>query len=153
MITQTVSYKRPESVLVVVYSACAKVLLLQRRDDNAFWQSITGSLMLNELPLDAAWRELKEETGLNEINGQLHDCHQQQWFDIYPHWRYRYEPGVTRNLEHVFSFEVKEPLTIRLSHEHLDYCWLTKEAAMEKVISTTNRDAISQFVKFTANDF
>jgi dATP pyrophosphohydrolase len=148
MTPQAVSYKRPESVLVIVYSSCAKVLLLQRRDDIAFWQSVTGSLMSNERqPLDAAWRELEEETGLNGMNGQLQDCHHQQWFDIYSYWRYRYEPGVTRNLEHVFSFEVKEPLTIRLSHEHLDYCWLTKEAAMEKVISTTNRDAILQFVE------
>jgi dATP pyrophosphohydrolase len=147
MTTHAVSYKRPESVLVVVYSTCAKVLLLQRRDDKAFWQSVTGSLLIDEVhPIDAAWRELREETGLSEINGELHDCHYQQWFDIYSHWQYRYEPGVTRNLEHVFSFEVREPLTIKLSHEHLDYCWLTKEAAMEKVISTTNREAILKFV-------
>ena len=151
MTTNVVSYKRPESVLVVVYSACAKVLLLQRKDDNTFWQSVTGSLLSTEThPLDAAWRELQEETGLHEDNGQLRDCHHQQWFDIYAHWLYRYEPGVTRNLEHVFSFEVKKPLTIRLSHEHLNYCWLTKEAAMEKVISTTNREAILKFVEAKA---
>ncbi len=38
-------YKRPVSVLVVIYAEDTKrVLMLQRRDDPDFWQSVTGSL-------------------------------------------------------------------------------------------------------------
>jgi hypothetical protein len=39
------SFKLPVSVLVVIYAEDTKrVLMLQRRDDPAFWQSVTGSL-------------------------------------------------------------------------------------------------------------
>ena len=38
-------YKRPVSILVVIYAQDTKrVLMLQRRDDPDFWQSVTGSV-------------------------------------------------------------------------------------------------------------
>ncbi|MBK0172420.1 dihydroneopterin triphosphate diphosphatase, partial [Salmonella enterica subsp. enterica serovar Infantis] len=38
-------YKRPVSVLVVIFAQDTKrVLMLQRRDDPDFWQSVTGSI-------------------------------------------------------------------------------------------------------------
>ncbi len=43
--TSNMSFKPPVSVLVVIYAEDTKrVLMLQRRDDPAFWQSVTGSL-------------------------------------------------------------------------------------------------------------
>ncbi len=37
------AYKRPESILVVIYARqSGRVLMLQRRDDPDFWQSVTG---------------------------------------------------------------------------------------------------------------
>lgn len=39
------TYKQPVSVLVVIYAKdTGRVLMLQRRDDPDFWQSVTGSL-------------------------------------------------------------------------------------------------------------
>lgn len=61
-------YKRPESVLVVVYvQSSRQVLMLQRRDDPDFWQSVTGSLEDNETPRETALREVKEEIGIDII--------------------------------------------------------------------------------------
>ena len=37
-------YKRPESVLVLVYTMNKQVLLLRRRRFHHFWQSVSGSL-------------------------------------------------------------------------------------------------------------
>ena len=37
-------WKRPVSVLVIVYSQDGKVLLLRRKQPDDFWQSVTGSL-------------------------------------------------------------------------------------------------------------
>ena len=52
-------YKNNQSVLVVIYAKeSGRVLMLQRRDDLAFWQSVTGSLEEHDMPYDAAVREV-----------------------------------------------------------------------------------------------
>ncbi|MGD9591787.1 MAG: dihydroneopterin triphosphate diphosphatase [Candidatus Berkiella sp.] len=139
-------YKRPESVLVVVYTQNSQVLLLQRNDWPDFWQSVTGSLHENESPLEGAIRELKEETGLTPNEGLMQDVGESHWFDIYPAWQHRYQQGVTQNLEHVFCFIVKKPIKISMSNEHQDYCWVTKEESLTKMISSTNQEAVKKYV-------
>lgn len=48
-------YKHPVCVLVVIYAKQTKrVLMLKRRDDPDFWQSVTGSLEEGETPYQAA---------------------------------------------------------------------------------------------------
>lgn len=139
--------KRPESVLVVVYTIAGEVLLLRRVRPPDFWQSVTGSLRWDEAdPLVTARRELAEETGLR---GELSivDCDWSQRFPIKPEWRARYGPGVTENLEHVFRLELPESRPIVLSpHEHSDYLWLPRDQAAERTASWTNRDAILRCV-------
>ena len=51
------NYKRPESVLILVYTSQKDVLLLKRHNEKDMWQSITGSLLENELPSEAAERD------------------------------------------------------------------------------------------------
>ena len=60
-------YKRPESVLVLIYDPQDRVLVLQRKDDPDFWQSVTGTIELEELPIETAAREVQEETGIDII--------------------------------------------------------------------------------------
>ena len=138
-------YKRPESILVVVYTAKAQVLLLRRRQPVNFWQSVTGGLEWGEVPRQAVSRELKEETGLSSIG--VEDCHQTHTFEIFPLWRHLYAPGTTKNREHVFRLCVPSPVRLVLDHsEHDAYLWLTKEEALTRISSHTNRDAIRQWV-------
>lgn len=120
---------------------------MRRRDDPTFWQSITGSLLVDEVVQQAALRELEEETGFTCQHGDLKDCQTQWWFTIYPHWRYRYPPGTTQNLEHVFLFTLKHTQEIQLSNEHSEYRWLSKKEAMELMRSETNKQAIELFVE------
>ena len=55
-------YKNNQSVLVVIYAQnSGRVLMLQRRDDTDFWQSVTGSLEPGETPKETAMREVWEE--------------------------------------------------------------------------------------------
>lgn len=65
-------YKRPVSVLVVIFAQDTKrVLMLQRRDDPDFWQSVTGSIEEGETALQAAVREVKEEVTIDVAAEQL----------------------------------------------------------------------------------
>lgn len=139
-------WKRPESVLVIVATHTQKILCLLRSDHPLFWQSITGSLQEGESPKAAALRELYEETGLQEKEGELVDCQYSVYFDIYPHWRHRYHPEVKQNLEHVFCFLVEEQQDIKLSHEHTKYCWLPKKEAITIMASPSNQTAIETFI-------
>ena len=57
--------KIPKSILLLVYTKEKDVLLLKKKGHDDMWQSITGSLLQNEKPIDAAIRELHEETGIS----------------------------------------------------------------------------------------
>ncbi|MEJ2644891.1 MAG: dihydroneopterin triphosphate diphosphatase [Gammaproteobacteria bacterium] len=139
-------YKRPESVLVVVYTRHGDVLMLQRVQPPDFWQSVTGSLRWGESAADAACRELSEETGLQSAD-RLVDCQRRNTFPIVPPWRDRYAPGVDTNTEHVFKIELPCRPAIRLSpREHSDLRWLPRAAAARLASSYTNREAILQCV-------
>lgn len=137
------SYKRPESVLVVVYTATDEVLLLLRRQPADFWQSVTGSLEWEETdPLEAARRELREETGLSD-DATLIRCQAVNRFPIVPPWRDRYAPDAVENLEYVFRVRLPARLPITLNPaEHGDHVWLPRSTAAARVASWTNRDAI-----------
>lgn len=141
------NYKRPESVLVVIYHSPAQVLVLQRKDDPDFWQSVTGSIEAGETPQQTAIREVLEETGIDiQAAGlQLLDCQQQNQYEIRPHWRKRYAPGVTINTEHAFCLRLPKACPITLT-EHLSYHWLAAGQAVDKVWSASNQKIIREFV-------
>lgn len=123
------------------------MLVLQRDDDASFWQSVTGSMEQNEVPVSTALREVKEETGIDvrAAGHHLIDCRQTNQYIIRQDWRHRYAPGVTRNFEYVFCVQVASDSKITLT-EHLSYLWLDKSAAIAKVWSNTNKQAIEAFV-------
>ena len=133
-------------MLVVIYTAAGEVLRLLRREPEAFWQSVTGSLSPGETPLKAALREVREETGLDAGAG-LTDCAVTNRYPIHPAWRHRYAPGVETNTEYVFSLLLPERMEITLDPaEHMEYRWLPRDAAAELAGSTTDREAILALV-------
>ncbi len=138
--------KIPESVLVVIHTADLQVLLLERADHPGFWQSVTGSKDALEEPLETTCRrEVLEETGLDTRRFVLTDWHFTNEYEIYPHWRHRYAPGVIRNVEHVFGLELPAPLPIVLSpREHVQYAWLPWRTAAHRCFSSSNAQAIGR---------
>jgi dATP pyrophosphohydrolase len=158
------AYKIPESVLVVIHTADLQVLLMERADQPGFWQSVTGSKDYSEEPLtETARREVWEETGIvisddakpvaREESRQaaivplanLRDWQLSNVYEIYPVWRHRYAPGVTKNIEHVFGLLVPRNIPIRLApREHTQYLWLPYREAADQCFSPSNAEAILQ---------
>ncbi|MBW7902390.1 MAG: dihydroneopterin triphosphate diphosphatase [Rhodocyclaceae bacterium] len=137
------SYKTPVSVLVVIHTPALDVLLLERAAHPGYWQSVTGSVEAGESLLQTAVREVAEETGIAVAPERIVDWRQTNVYEIFPEWRHRYAPGVTQNVEHVFSLEVPHDTPIRTApEEHLGHCWLPLGEAAAKVFSWSNRDAI-----------
>jgi dATP pyrophosphohydrolase len=134
-----VAYKTPVSALVVIHTSDLQVLLLERADRRNFWQSVTGSIEAGETPREAAMREVYEETGLVAADYRFSDWQMSNVYEIYPHWRHRYAPGVTHNEEHLFGLELPGPLPVKLADaEHVRYEWLDWRQAAIRVFSWTN---------------
>jgi dihydroneopterin triphosphate diphosphatase len=161
-------YKIPESVLVVIHSADLDVLLIERADKSEYWQSVTGSKDSENEPLtETAMREVFEETGIlvadETQNPVLQPClvsprNLADWqlsniYEIYPVWRHRYAPGVTKNTEHVFGLLVPRTIPITLApREHVNHLWLPYREAADKCFSPSNAEAILQLPKYLHGD-
>ena len=118
---------------------------MERADKKGFWQSVTGSLEQGETPLQAAIREVHEETGLDATQYDLQDWQVSNVYEIYPHWRYRYAPGISHNTEHLFGLTLPESLPVKLApDEHVQYEWVDWREAAERVFSWTNVDALKR---------
>ncbi|PUE19983.1 dihydroneopterin triphosphate diphosphatase [Limnohabitans sp. MMS-10A-160] len=147
----SIDYKIPESVLVVIYTPSRHVLLI-RRVDAGTWQSVTGSKdFLHEDWAETAVREVQEETGIDALHPQ---CQLQDWqlentYDIYPAWRWRYAPEVSRNTERVFGLLVPEGTPVTLSpREHTEWQWLHWQQAVDTCFSPSNAEAILMLPRF-----
>ncbi len=152
-VSESPKFKIPESVLVVIHTPSLDVLLIERADNPGFWQSVTGSRDAPDEPfLHTAMREVVEETGIEASAGQFIDWSVSNIYEIYPAWRGRYAPGVTRNTEHVFSLCVPRQSAITLSpREHTAYQWLPHLQAADQCFSPSNAEAILLLPRFAAS--
>jgi dATP pyrophosphohydrolase len=143
------AFKIPQSVLVVIHTPGRDVLLIQRADPPDFWQSVTGSKDDPDEDYRAtAAREVLEETGIDcrdgsVLAGSLVDWQLENVYEIYPHWRRRYAPGVTRNTERLFGLTVPASTPVRLNpREHRAWKWKPWRDAAMACFSPSNAEAI-----------
>jgi dATP pyrophosphohydrolase len=104
---------------------------------------VTGTLGWDEMPAEAAAREVREETGLDPDG--LRDAGIARAFPILPAWRSRYAPDASENLEHLFYLELPERRPVTLNPvEHRGCVWLPVGDAIAKVDSWTNRAGLER---------
>lgn len=142
---ENTGFRRPESILVVVYTPRQVLLLKRRRPPAGVWQSVTGALEWGETPAQAARRELYEETGIRDAEPVATGISRR--FEIVPEALHRYAPGVRENLEHAYALFLPAPCEVRIDpEEHEEFQWVNIEEAPGKVWSWTDREAIASVI-------
>jgi 8-oxo-dGTP pyrophosphatase MutT (NUDIX family) len=158
-------YRRPDKVLVFLYrrshaaygatsvsDAVGMVdrslyLLLQRHpsrsESGPIWQTVVGTVRWTEERIQAARREVFEETGLTMLRGITAIGYafsfpirlakdQESW----------YAPGQTTIDNTVFAAEVFGRRPILLSPEHQSYGWFSFEEALERLHWPEEKEAL-----------
>jgi 8-oxo-dGTP pyrophosphatase MutT (NUDIX family) len=136
-------YKQPRSVQVVLFTETPQgreYLLLRRvASHSGFWQSVTGSLEAGETHIEAALREVCEETGYRPRPAELIELGIVNVFEIAPQWRAKYAPGVTHNEEVCFALEVEKFDVVMDALEHDAFAWVDYDTAMRLLYWESNR--------------
>jgi lipoyl(octanoyl) transferase len=115
----------PVGTTGVVIADGRQVLLLRRTPDRGgFWQPVTGRLEAGETPLQAAVRELEEETGFTAPVRPLGYRHAFAWGVAAP-------PRVAWETVHLAEVPAGTPP--RLGEEHDAFEWLDLKAALDRV--------------------
>ena|ERR1700754_730733 len=138
-------YKQPRSVQVVIFANTAQgreFLLLRRVSSHGgFWQSVTGSLEDGESHIEAAVREVYEETGYSIRPQELIELGLVNVFEIAPQWRIKYASGITHNEEVCFALEVIKRDVVIDPVEHESFVWVDYDTALGMLYWDSNRRA------------
>jgi 8-oxo-dGTP pyrophosphatase MutT (NUDIX family) len=141
-------FRRPFSVHVFLYrrpnGGAPEFMLLLRRPREAFglpafWQGMTGALEEGESFLDAARREVREESGLQGIDIDFTGFVAS--YTIPPSWRIQFGAGPDHVEERAACGEVPADAEPTLSDEHSRWGWFTAEGARELLTTGHNREA------------
>ncbi len=122
------------NVVAIVVNDAGDVLAFERSDIDDQWQLPQGGVDDGETPLDAVWRELREETGLSKKHVEL--------IDEYPEWTvYEWPSGARKNgrlgqCQRWFTFRVRDD-DVRPKpdgSEFRDWKWVSAEWLIDNVI-------------------
>ncbi len=120
-------------------------LMLKRAEQKIYehlWQGVAGKIESRETAVEAAVRELKEETGLEPARMFVAD-----------HVSKFYEAHADRiNLVPVFGIEVGDNEVI-LSEEHSEFNWCNFDTALKKLVWNGQKEGLSKVYKMlNSND-
>ena len=138
--------RAPFQVLIIPYKKDKKTIqycIFERKDPPLQIQFVAGGGENDESPIDAATRELYEETGLpNTSFLPLKSlCHiPTNIFSTEQRKIWGEEIYVIP--EHSFGAEVKETDTIKISAEHIGFKWVTYEEAQKSLKWDSNKTAL-----------
>lgn len=120
-------------------------LLLQY--PSKYWDFPKGKLEINEKWVDAALRETKEETGLDNIIIEDNFEHQ---------YSYTFNDFKGNKIEKTVVFFIGrtcENSQVTLSYEHIDYLWLGYEQARIQIHFETVRFLLDEVETFLINKY
>ena len=126
-----------EGVLFAKVGDKYKFLVLKRTpEDGDFWQPLTGTVNDGEKLAECLKRELKEETGINDLISVTDEI----WrFD----WKNKKDETI---IEFVFGIELDANSQVKLNlSEHTEYKWCNFDEAMNLLGRENNKKAFDKF--------
>ncbi len=110
------------------------LVLKQKPTRGDSWQPVTGGIEKEEEVMDAAKREVEEETGITEYIRIIDKVH---------FFKYKNEDGVVLE-EYVFGGEVHPDTEIKISKEHVDFKWCSFDEATSLLKHEDNKIAFKK---------
>ena len=144
-------YRRPDKVIVYLYLRVAsseevEYLLLQRAPAShagSIWQTVVGGANWDEGLVEAARREVYEETGLTQLHGLTAIGFAFSFSLSLPeHQASLYAPGINEIRNTVFAAGVLSRQPIALSREHVEYGWFSYQEAVSLIHWPEEREAL-----------
>jgi len=128
---------RKIKVQVVVFqkaeSGIRYLALFTKPERGSFWQNVTGSVEPNEYLLQAAHREVLEETGVRGVSPAI---------DLTYRFTYPTQYGPIE--EHCFAIEAETDAIQIDAAEHVDSEWVDFAEALKRLKFESNRTAIQR---------
>jgi len=120
----------PVEVFVVVRRGEEFLVVHRSPSKGSYWHGIAGALEPGEMPVDAATRELAEETGLVVAPVELDTVFRYSLEEEPERWP-DFEPGTMEIVVHAFLADAPPGWEPRLDYEHDDYQWCSRDEAIE----------------------
>jgi dihydroneopterin triphosphate diphosphatase len=121
-------------------------LVLKRSDDETIypglWQIVSGGIERGEKAYEAVVREVQEEIGIKPA--KLYNTPLTNTFYFFT--------NDSVNVSPVFAVEIKDGTEVKLSLEHKEFRWLTKEDAISLLVWPGQREAIRIVDEYILND-
>lgn len=135
--------RAPYQILAIPYKLVngSRLYCVFHRSDLDQWQFIAGGGEDNETPLQAAKREIFEESGVDAANIMVLKsmCHIPT--SIFQKKHLAHWPANTYVVpEYAFGFYCPKPIV--LSHERIEYAWLDYDNALKRLKWDSNRTAL-----------
>ncbi len=142
-------YRRPEKVIVYLYrrlgDSQVEYLLMKRSSTakaGSIWQTVVGTARWGEELIEAARREVYEETGLTRLQGIMAIGYAFSFSISLPAESSDYPPDAGEIRNTVFAAEVASNRPISLSDEHIEYGWFSYQDALRCIHWPEEREAL-----------
>ena len=128
--------------VILIHKTNKRFLLLQQIDGH--WSFPKGHLEGNEAPKDAALRELKEESGITEIEFVDNT-------DLYEHYTFtKHEKQYDKTVQYFIAFTDTDVVSIQ-EEEVIAYKWATYEEAMNTFTFKAVLEVLKQAKEYLDN--
>lgn len=134
-----------KKVQVIIYRRINEkiefLILKTNKKRGGFFQPVTGKVEFKEDLLDAAKREVEEETGITKYLKIVEDFYS---FKYPIPGRLKYKVSFKEFEEHVFAMEISPEDNIKISDEHEEYKWCNYNDAYDMIEFETNKYALKK---------